>query len=205
MVNTITLSCIDEDLFDKLNTIKSQLNYSKKRSHFENKLHMINDTWVPYGIFMKVYVIQKQSRTLDQANQLKNYYYFSINPKSAFVAYYDQGKKTKQEETFQCHYCDVFFRCKKKYKKHIKRCTGHSGFVYCFQYEILETYEKYLKHKKDFSFMVVVDLETTTKYISEMEGGSMFATSYCLMSNFHPKLKMTPTLVFVVLVKLKKN
>ena len=44
MVNTITLSCIDEDLFDKLNTIKSQLNYSKKRSHFENKLHMINDT-----------------------------------------------------------------------------------------------------------------------------------------------------------------
>ena len=53
--------------------------------------------------------------------------------------------------------------------------------------------------------MVVVDLETTTKYISEMEGGSMFATSYCLMSNFHPKLKMTPTLVFVVLVKLKKN
>ena len=36
------------------------------------------------------------------------------------------------------------------------------------------------------------DLETTTGYISEIEGGLMFATSYCLMFNFHPKLYMIP-------------
>ena len=29
-------------------------------------------------------------------------------------------------------------------------------------------------------------------YISEREGGAMFATSYCLMFNFQPKLNMTP-------------
>ena len=35
-------------------------------------------------------------------------YYFSSNPRSAFVADYDQGKTTKRKETFQCHYCDIF-------------------------------------------------------------------------------------------------
>ena len=66
------------------------------------------------------------------------------------------------------------------------------GFIYCFQNESLETYEKYLQRKKYFPFTVVGDLETTTGYISEIEGGSIFATSYWLMFNFHPKLNMTP-------------
>ena len=35
---------------------------------------------------------------------------------------------------------------------------------------------------------MVGHLETTTGCIS---GGSMFATSYCLMFNFHPSLEMT--------------
>ena len=39
-------------------------------------------------------------------------YYFSSNPKSVFVANYDQGKKTKRKETFQCHYYDVFLDIK---------------------------------------------------------------------------------------------
>ena len=39
---------------------------------------------------------------------------------------------------------------------------------------------------------MVGNLETTTGFISEIEGGSMFATSYCLMFNFHPKLDMIP-------------
>ena len=64
--------------------------------------------------------------------------------------------------------------------------------MYTFQDDRLETYENYLKHKKDFPFTVVGDLETTTRYISEIDGGSMFATSCCLIFNFHPKLKMTP-------------
>ena len=62
-------------------------------------------------------------RTLNENSRRKNFifiespvsqeycdnYYFSSNPKFVFVAYYDQGKTTKQKETFQCHYCDVFF------------------------------------------------------------------------------------------------
>ena len=61
-----------------------------------------------------------------------------------------------------------------------------------FQEEDVECYDNYLKHKKDLPFTVVEDLETTTGCISEIEGGSMFAKSYCLMFNFHPKLEMTP-------------
>ena len=86
----------------------------------------------------------------------------------------------------------VFFRYWKKFNKHIKHCSGRPSFVYTFQDENLECCENYIKHKKDFSFAVVGDLETTTGYISGIEGGSVFATSYCLMLNFHPKLKMTP-------------
>ena len=119
-------------------------------------------------------------------------YCFSSNPKSVFVAHYDQGKTTKRKETFQCHYCDVLFRYKSKFNKHIKWCTGRPGFIYCFQNDSLETYEKYLRHKKDFLFTVAGDLEKTTGYKSKKEGGSMFPTSYCLMFNFHPKLNMTP-------------
>lgn len=36
------------------------------------------------------------------------------------------------------------------------------------------------------------DLETTTGYISDIEGGSMFATSCCIMLSFHPFLQMPP-------------
>ena len=49
-----------------------------------------------------------------------------------------------------------------------------------------------MKQKKDFPFTVVGDLKATTGYISDAESGSMFATSYCLMFNFHRKLEMTP-------------
>ena len=81
-----------------------------------------------------------------------------------------------------------FLRYKSKFDKHFKYCTGGPGFIYCFQNESLETYEKFFKHKKDFLFTVVGDLEATTRYISEIERGSMFATSYCLMF----MLNMTP-------------
>ena len=57
---------------------------------------------------------------------------------------------------------------------------------------MIESYENYFKHKKDFPFTVVGDLESTTGYISELEGGSIFATSYCIMFSFHPLLEMTP-------------
>ena len=63
-----------------------------------------------------------------------NNYYFSSNPKSFSVAYYDQGKTTKQKETFQCHYCNVFFCLDIKAnlqskKKHFNVITVMSFFV----------------------------------------------------------------------------
>ena len=120
-------------------------------------------------------------------------FYFFIDPRSAFIGHYsDEGTNTKRNPASQCHYCDCFFRYWKKFNKHFKHCFGRPGFVYTFQDENPECYENYIKHKKDFPFTVVGDLEITTDYISEIEGGSMFATSYSLMFNFHPKLKMTP-------------
>ena len=59
---------------------------------------------------------------VDCATSLKhfNIYYFSNNPKSAFVAHYaEESKNTKKKETSQCHYCDTFFRYRSKYNKHI--------------------------------------------------------------------------------------
>ena len=132
---------------------------------------------------------------IDCATSLKHYnnYYFSINPRSAFIAnYQEEGLNIKRKQTFQCHYCDMFFRYKNKFITLVKHCSGRPGFIYTFQDENVECYENCLKHKKYFPFTVVGDLETTTGYIYETEGGSMFATSYCLMFNFHSKLEMTP-------------
>ena len=67
-----------------------------------------------------------------------------------------------------------FFRYKGKLLKRIKHCSGHPGFVYPFQYDQVECYEKYLKFKKDFPFKLVGDLEMTIGYISEIEGGIDF-------------------------------
>ena len=52
---TLNFSWIDEDLIEELKTIKPELNYSSKSSQHENKLHMINDTFIPYGFLLKVY------------------------------------------------------------------------------------------------------------------------------------------------------
>ena len=113
-------------------------------------------------------------------------FYFSTRPQRAFVTHYKlENKNTKIKETFQCRYL-------RKHKRHVAHCSGRPGFVHCFQNDNIKSHESYLKHKKDFPFTVLGDLETTTRYISEVEGGSMFATSYCLMLNFHPKLNMRP-------------
>ena len=86
----------------------------------------------------------------------------------------------------------MFFRYKNKSIIYVKFCSGRPGFIYTFQDEDVECYGNCLKHKKSFSFIVVGNLETTTGYISEIESGSMFATSYSLMLNSYPTLEMTP-------------
>ena len=64
-------SCINEDLIEEFKTIKPQLNCSSKSSQLENKLHMINDTLITYGISLIVYVIQKKFRILNLTDQEK--------------------------------------------------------------------------------------------------------------------------------------
>ena len=58
----------------------------------------------------------------------------------------------------------MFLRYQTKFNRNVKHCSGRPGFVYCFQNEDLETYENYLKHKRDFPFTVTCDLETTTGF-----------------------------------------
>ena len=41
-------------MIEELKTIKPQLNYSSKSSQLENKLHVINDTLIPYDFFLTV-------------------------------------------------------------------------------------------------------------------------------------------------------
>ena len=71
-------------------------------------------------------------------------------------------KKQSEKKHFNVITVMFFLRYKSKFDKHFKYCTGGPGFIYCFQNESLETYEKFLKHKKDFPFTVAGDLETTT-------------------------------------------
>ena len=79
--------------------------------------------------FVTVYIF------IDCATSLKHYnnYYFSINPRSAFIAYYhEEDKNIKRKETFQCHYSDMFSRYKNKSIRHFKHCPGRPGFIYTF-------------------------------------------------------------------------
>ena len=65
---------------------------------------------------------------------------------------------------YQCQYCDMFFRYKGKYIKHINHCSRRPSFIYSFQDDEIGSYENYIKHKKDFPFTVVGDLEITIGY-----------------------------------------
>ena len=135
--------------------------------------------------YVPVYIFVDCTTSLKHYN---NYY----NPNSAFVAYCkEENKNTKRKEMYQCHCYDMFFRYKSNYNKHIKHCSGCPEFICTLQDDEIECYKNYIKHKRDFPFTIVGDLETTTGYILEIEGGSMFAISYCIMFNFHPLLHMT--------------
>ena len=72
--------------------------------------------------FVPVYIF------IDCATSLKHYnnYYFSINPRSAFIAHYhEETKNTKRKQTSQCHYCHgMFFGYKNKFIRHYKSSTA---------------------------------------------------------------------------------
>ena len=44
----------------ELNLIKPQIEFDFVNSRFTDEFHLINDTIIPYGFFLKVYVIQKK-------------------------------------------------------------------------------------------------------------------------------------------------
>ena len=114
--------------------------------------------------FVPVYIF------IDCATSLKHYNnYLSINPKSAFIVHYhEEGNNIKRKQTFQCHYCDMFFRYKDKFIRHFNHCTGTSRIYLYFSGRSVECYENCLEYKKDFSFTVAGDLQTATGYISEI-------------------------------------
>ena len=79
--------------------------------------------------FVPVYIF------IDCATSLKHYnnYYFSINPRSAFIVHYhEEGNNIKRKQTFQCHYCDMFFRYKNKFIRHFNHCSGTSRIYLYF-------------------------------------------------------------------------
>ena len=51
--------CLDEDIIEELNSIKAQIQFDFINLRFTDKLHLNNDIIIPYGFFLKVYVIQK--------------------------------------------------------------------------------------------------------------------------------------------------
>ena len=81
--------------------------------------------------FVTVYIF------IDCATSLKHYnnYYFSINPRSVFIAHYHEADKNiKRKQTFQCHYCDMFSRYKNKFIRHVKALLWTSRlYLYFFK------------------------------------------------------------------------
>ena len=43
-----------------MQNIKPQLDFTNMYGFFNDKLHLLNDTLIPYNYFFKVYVIQKK-------------------------------------------------------------------------------------------------------------------------------------------------
>ena len=55
----------------ELNLIKPQIEFEFVNACFTVKLHLINDTIIPYGFFLKLYVIQKKFCYLNLADKEK--------------------------------------------------------------------------------------------------------------------------------------
>ena len=59
--HTTKFSCLDEEMLQDLEGIKNLVQFDQINPHFCNKLHLINDTLIPYHFFLKVYIIQKKN------------------------------------------------------------------------------------------------------------------------------------------------
>ena len=69
--HTTELSCLNEEMLQELEGIKSFVQLDRINPRISNKLHLINDILIPYGFFLKVYVIQKKFQFINLGGQEK--------------------------------------------------------------------------------------------------------------------------------------
>ena len=71
VLHTEDFSSLDEDTLIEFFSIKKQIEFNFVNPRFVDKLHLINDIVIPYGYFLKVYVIQKKFRYINLGGQEK--------------------------------------------------------------------------------------------------------------------------------------
>ena len=93
---------------------------------------------------------------------------------------------------YNCYYCQNFFVCNDRFKRHIDGCSGVPRVVYDFHTQKLITFEDNLKNKGNLLMTFYFDLETTapTDNYYDPEQKEMFVVSYVIIVAFHPDLKM---------------
>ena len=69
--HTTELSCLDEEMLQEIEGIKSLVQLDRINPRISNKLHLINDILIPYSFFLKVYVIQKKFQFINLGGQEK--------------------------------------------------------------------------------------------------------------------------------------
>ena len=70
-LHTNNFECPNKDMLKELKSIKKLIEYDRQNALFDNKLHLINDVLIPYGFFLRVYVIQKKFWFLNLGDQVK--------------------------------------------------------------------------------------------------------------------------------------
>ena len=58
--HTTEFSCLDEEILQEFEGIKNLVQFYHINLRFCDKLNVINDILIPYGFFLKVYVLQKK-------------------------------------------------------------------------------------------------------------------------------------------------
>ena len=67
--HTTEFSCLDEEMLQELEVIKNLVQIDLINLCFCDKLHVVNDILIPYGFFLKVYVLQKKFQLINLGDQ----------------------------------------------------------------------------------------------------------------------------------------
>ena len=118
--------------------------------------------------------------------------FFSTDIRFAYVGRIPKSGRTALNRPYQCYYCSTFFERKSVFERHIKNCSGKPGIVYNFNIQNIVTFEDNLKYMSDVPFSVYGDFETTAPCgdFTSPENNKMFAVSYALVFEWHPKLNL---------------